>query len=532
MFNPSAKRQPSWATFVYASFLLLIFCLGLDQSLLFDVDEGAFTEATREMLLSGDWGHTTLNGVDRFDKPIGVYWLQALSASLWGLNEFAYRFPSAISGWIASLALAQFAYAKWGARAGITAGLIAATSLGPWAMARTATADALLGMFFVLIFLDLARAMLDRRLVAGRRVALWMGLGMLVKGPVAIVLPAGTLFIYTLLQPQARSFVFSLLRDVYAWIILLSVSVPWYAYAYSRHGQAFIDGFILKHNVDRFVGSLEGHSGHWAYFLVALPVLWMPWSGLLLRSFSQIRSQWQDELLKLSWVWFAFVFCFFSIANTKLPHYLLYAEPAVCLLLTYASLRATVKTWLFSVSIALLGFVALLGLPHYLKNHATEVSDIFYRSLVLNAEAPQLLVWLFALPLVWLIGGGVNYFMRPQIAAAGFKRGDLWLVNFAVFQAIVLAMFVLPWWSKTLQSPVRELAFKLKDNPVTVVQWGVHLPSFATYREQAAPRREPQAGELALVKNVSPNWPSDWQVIESRGPLSIVQSPKNPSQAR
>jgi hypothetical protein len=140
------------------------------------------------------------------------------------------------------------------------------------------------------------------------------------------------------------------------------------------------------------------------------------------------------------------------------------------------------------------------------------------------------MAWLMALPLVLLVGGGIHYFMRPQFAAAGFQRGDLWLVNLSVFQAIVLAMFVLPWWSQTLQAPVRELAFKLKENPVTVVQWGVHLPSFSTYREQASPRREPHAGELALVKNVSPYWPSDWQVIESRGPLSIVQSPKHPGQ--
>ena len=530
MFTLDAPRHPSMAKLIYAALLLLIFLAGLGKSLLFDVDEGAFTEATREMLASGDWGHTTLNGTDRFDKPIGVYWLQALSASLWGLTEFGFRFPSAISGWIASLVLAQFAFSRWGTKAGMTAGLIAATSLGPWAMARTATADALLGMLFVLIFLDLARAMLDRRLEAGRRVSLWMGLGMLVKGPVAIVLPAGTLFIYSLLHPQARSFVIRLLRDFYAWTLLLTVSVPWYAYAYWRHGQAFIDGFILKHNVDRFVGSLEGHSGHWAYFLVALPVLWMPWSGLFLKSFSNIRSQWQDEFLKLSWVWFAFVFCFFSVANTKLPHYLLYAEPAVCLLLTYASLKATVKTWLFSIGIALIGFVALLGLPHYLKSHTPEISDMFYRSLALNAESPNLMVWLFALPLLLFIGGGIHYFMRPQLASVGFKRGDLWLVNFSVFQAIVLALFVLPWWSQTLQAPVHDLALKLKDNPVTVVQWGVHLPSFATYRQQAAPRREPQPGELALVKNISPHWPSDWQVIESRGPLSIVQSSKNTSQ--
>ena len=93
---------------VGALVLLALLLSGLNQSLLFDVDEGAFTEATREMLLSHDWGHTTLNGLDRFDKPIGVYWLQALSSTVFGINEFAFRLPSALAAWIASLALARF----------------------------------------------------------------------------------------------------------------------------------------------------------------------------------------------------------------------------------------------------------------------------------------------------------------------------------------------------------------------------------------------------------------------------------------
>ena len=84
--------------FVAPLLLLFIYLIGLDQSLLFDVDEGAFTEATREMLVSGDWLHTTLNGIDRFDKPIGVYWLQAISSFIFGNNEFAFRLPSALSG--------------------------------------------------------------------------------------------------------------------------------------------------------------------------------------------------------------------------------------------------------------------------------------------------------------------------------------------------------------------------------------------------------------------------------------------------
>ena len=96
----SSSDQPNSLTLKWvlgALALLGLFLLGLDQALLFDVDEGAFTEATREMLVSGDWSHTTLNGQDRFDKPIGVYWLQAISASIFGLNEFAFRLPSALS---------------------------------------------------------------------------------------------------------------------------------------------------------------------------------------------------------------------------------------------------------------------------------------------------------------------------------------------------------------------------------------------------------------------------------------------------
>src|SRR4051794_14304269 len=91
-------RSAAWALVLA---LPLLWHLG--GTLLFDVDEGAFSEATREMLQSGDWGQTTLNGAPRFDKPLGVYWLQALSVTAFGLNEFALRLPSALSCWAMAL---------------------------------------------------------------------------------------------------------------------------------------------------------------------------------------------------------------------------------------------------------------------------------------------------------------------------------------------------------------------------------------------------------------------------------------------
>ena len=507
--------------------LLVLFLTGLDRSLLFDVDEGAFTEATREMLASADWGHTTLNGLDRFDKPMGVYWLQALSVYVLGVNEFAFRLPSALSGWIASLALARFAFFEWGQRAAITAAIISATSLGPWAMARTATADALLGLIFVLIFLDLWRALsspISPTKWHARRVALWIALGILVKGPVALILPLGATILYGFFVTETRLRIKKILLDWPSWAILLSVALPWYFYAYVRHGQAFIEGFLLKHNVDRFMGSMEGHSGHWAYFLFALPLLWLPWSGLFLRALFLFRVQWQQAFLKYCWLWFVFVFCFFSLANTKLPHYLLYAGPAMCLLLTYSSLDAKRSWWPVGI-LALLGLSLILLLPSYLQGHPDLLKDAYYQALIESSEKSDMKVWLFALPLILYSGFILSYLFRKTKPLSEFSAASLGLIYFALLQAVILALVVLPWWSQTLQSPVKELAQKHQVETSIIVQWGVHLPSFATYRQQEAPRREPLAGEMALVKNVKPYWPADWQVVDANGPLSIVKSP-------
>jgi len=63
----SADRNP---LLLLAVLIGISFFAGLGSGPLFDVDEGAFSEATREMLLSGNYLTTYLNGMPRFDKPI------------------------------------------------------------------------------------------------------------------------------------------------------------------------------------------------------------------------------------------------------------------------------------------------------------------------------------------------------------------------------------------------------------------------------------------------------------------------------
>src|SRR5437868_10355469 len=87
-----ARVRALAALAVVASFFWL-----LGAAPLFDVDEGAFSQATLEMFQRQDFLSTYLNGAPRYDKPILVYWLQAASVAVLGPAEYAFRLPSALS---------------------------------------------------------------------------------------------------------------------------------------------------------------------------------------------------------------------------------------------------------------------------------------------------------------------------------------------------------------------------------------------------------------------------------------------------
>src|SRR5881394_2636394 len=106
---------------------------------LFDVDEGAFSQATLEMFQRGDFLSTYLNGEPRYDKPILVYWLQALGVALLGPSEWAFRLPSALcaSGW--ALITCLFVKRFYGVERALLAAVLLATSLGVFIIGRAAT---------------------------------------------------------------------------------------------------------------------------------------------------------------------------------------------------------------------------------------------------------------------------------------------------------------------------------------------------------------------------------------------------------
>jgi 4-amino-4-deoxy-L-arabinose transferase-like glycosyltransferase len=130
--------------------LLLTMVLGipffqyLGRLPLIDPDEGRYAEIPREMLERGDLITPTLNYVKYFEKPPLLYWLNAASLKIFGVNEFGARFPSALCGLLTVLATYIIARQLYGRRTALISALILGTSAGFVLQSRIILTDMLL----------------------------------------------------------------------------------------------------------------------------------------------------------------------------------------------------------------------------------------------------------------------------------------------------------------------------------------------------------------------------------------------------
>lgn len=491
---------------------LISFLLRLGAAPLFDVDEGAFSEATREMFERGDFLSTYLNGDNRFDKPILIYWLQAASYLLLGPTEWAFRLPSAIAATLWSYATWQFARERFGRDTALAALAVTATAIGPFAIGRAATADALLNLLLALALYDAWRHLESDRRAPLLRSYVWIGLGVLTKGPIALLVPGAVTFLYCASRGEWRRWLRSVLDPV-GWVILAVLVVPWYTAALVIHGQAFIDGFILKHNVKRFTGTLEGHAGSLFYYVIAVPLLLLPWTGPLLAMLSKVRADAATGVRRFLWLWAGFVVVFFSLSGTKLPHYVLYGASPLFLLIA-AHRDELRRRWVHLLApTVLLALLPLLPPLFYMLSQG-EAGTAYYRAQLGEAMADA----------QWWYYAATGAALLAWLGLAAAWRAGVWpkLVVAAAIQVVVLAAVVTPWVGDVLQGPVKAAALRARELGQPVVTWRYTAPSVSVYRQAVTPSRAPAAGELALTR-VDRLPETGYEVLYRKGGVALVR---------
>jgi 4-amino-4-deoxy-L-arabinose transferase-like glycosyltransferase len=485
----SLARRAGWWLALYCA---LLFFWNLGAAPLVDVDEGAFSEATREMLARGDFVTTYLNGDLRFDKPILTYWMQALPVAWVGPAEWAFRLPSALAACLWAWLLFRFAR-RFAPDAAVMATFMLASALGPLVMARTATADALLNAFVAGSLFAFYR-----HLAAGRRRDLiaafgWMALGALTKGPIALAVPALAVGLYCMSRREWLR-PFTLLCDPLAWVVLVGVTAPWYALEYRAQGTAFVDGFFLKHNVNRFGGTMLGHGGYVWYYVVALPALVFPFLAPLAGALAGVRTAWrQDDVQRFAWCAFVVMFVFFSLSRTQLPHYLLYGMTPLFLVLAIHRRRFGASFALAGPAVA--GLALAMALPWLASVGAARTTNPLARLLLADFAATQAsLAWPAAVACVVLLA-----LVALTLRLSREQRVDAQLYVCGAVPALFLVGALWPQGIDWFQAPVAAAGRALRHAPA-VVEWNANWPSFSVYRDAITPSRRPQPGETVLTR--------------------------------
>lgn len=502
--------------------VLLSFYWQLGAVPLYDLDEGAFTEATREMLASGNFITPHKDGEPRYDKPVLIYWLQAASTQAFGFNELALRLPSALAATLWVLAVWGFVRERLDRESAVVAGLVMALSLQVSVIAKGAVADAVLNLFIALAFFEIYRYYLDPNPATNRRFVLraflWMGLGFLTKGPVAVFFPVLVSLLFFGSQRQLGRWAQAAFAPK-GWLVFVAVALPWYLAVYLDDGPGFFRSFFLEHNAGRFGDAMHGHAGFPGYYLVMLPIILLPFTGWFLRLLPGLHAAWSDPLERFLWIWFGTVFVFFSFSGTKLPHYLLYGATPLFILM--AKHRDLLKgRWLaFAPPLIFLGLLAMLpgviGLAESQADRAHEVA--------MFQDARRVMGFDYL--------GAMLAGLAALIGLLLWSRPPLWqrLILAGVIQTLVVYGVLVPRVFEVMQAPVKEAGLLARELDLPTVVYRTSMPSFSVYRDAITPNRPPLPGELVFLRvdkldALAADFPGLQQdLLYRRGPVALVR---------
>lgn len=314
---------------------LVPYFVGLEDSPIWDANEAFYVGTPREMLERGDLINPTFNYRPRFNKPPLSYWIVAGFYRAFGESVAVERAAIAVGALLIVLSAFVVAREIFGGDAGLLAALAVATAPRVLMWARRIFIDIWVTAF---IALTLTAFVLAERRPASRK--LWLvvmyvavGLGVLTKGPVALVLPGLAFGLY--LAACGRLGDIRRVMLPLGAVVVLVIVAPWYVALYAQHGWTYIREFFLTENVSRYLAPYGEPMSRGVFFY--LPVVatdLFPWTaylpaalafagrrGWLARRGSSIVGPPQALGLLLV-IWVVAIVAFFSFSRTKQDLYI------------------------------------------------------------------------------------------------------------------------------------------------------------------------------------------------------------------
>ncbi|HEY6640275.1 MAG TPA: glycosyltransferase family 39 protein [Nitrospiraceae bacterium] len=480
----------------------LLFFLGLGDMGLTDRDEGRNAEAGREMFESGDRLTPTFNGELRVAKPALLYWLMDQSYRLFGVNEFAARFPSALFGMGLVLIHYLFLVHQRDRTVALFGGLMLLLNLEILGLGRVALTDSVL-IFFTTA--SLYGFWLGLHGTGGVRRWIWMFyIGMafatLTKGPVGFAVPLIVAALYLTWTRRWLDY-WQKGTPLAGMLLFILLAAPWYAAMFFVHGDTYAEG-AKTHTIGRFLSPMEGHQGTIFFYLPVLLLGFFPWSALLPVPLYRTLKEWYlirrartqpdptgtSELDLFAALWVVGVFVFFTASATRLPHYIGPLFPAAALLTASYWSRClhdpTTKGIRGSIHLMMgVGFLLAIGfacLPTLYATYASKMLREFpLAGQVDIGRAPYLAATLLLLGMALVGYFGLN----------DERRGGAFWAAGGTLAGLVLIVIVVafPHINRYVVAPPQELAYAAGlnlDRQDQFIAYGTTRPSSVFYAKR------------------------------------------------
>ena len=299
--------------------------------------EKFYFQSVKEMFANHDWITPYYHGQFRFAKPILFYWCVSLSYIVFGINNFAARFPSAVFAIFTIILTYSIGRRLFNQRTGLLAALMAATFPIFFMYARYSSPD--MAMAFLII---LAMYLFIRRSFIPFFIAL--GLAMATKGPLGFIIPLVAVCAY-IISTKNRS-LFKSMNMPLGIAIILGIGLPWYILMYKLHGSAYLNHIVAKEALERMFYSPGDKTGsaallnyvkHFFDYVPALLAFFIPHSlflpAALIDAFKNKKIPPREkDSYKLVLSFFLTIFILFTLISSKIYHYMLPISPFFALL--------------------------------------------------------------------------------------------------------------------------------------------------------------------------------------------------------
>ena len=455
---------------------------------LFDWDEINFAESAREMLVTGNFSRVQIDFHPFWEKPPLFFWMQALSMKLFGINEFAARFPNAVIGIITLLTFYFLGKKLYDEKFGLIWALSYLGSFLPHLYFKSGIIDPFFNFFIFLSVVFLAKSIKETTGSSGFRYALFagisIGLATLTKGPAGLIIAGISVLVYWITMKFKR---ISNWKNIFIFAIAcMTISSLWFGLEMINNGFWFIREFI-KYQADLFLKPVAGHSGPIYYHFLVVFLGCFPISVLALPVFFRKNVNEHSEgsyFLKWMIILFWVVMILFTVVKTKIVHYSSLTYFPLSFLASYfiyelLNKKAEFKkylVWLLSITGSAFSII-LIALPLVIK----------YKELIIPYIKDDFAVACLNSPVKWngyefLIGAVYLIFIfigLIMMSRKQFFKGTIVLFYATAFCIFFYLKAVVPKIEGYSQAPAINFYKSLSGKDVYVTTFGFY--SYAQY---------------------------------------------------